>query len=195
MVVIITDGDDCSLIERAALAGLSSEEAVDLRCASLGEPALASVGDSIDWLRPDDPRLLIVGLVGLVGGAAPRLAELEAALPERFTSTDVAGPHWADALTMLAGWGTVVGNPCFDRAIDLEPSVPGYQPECVGSLGTRDGWTPLPWCHDPGAAPPCMRVYEDPLACPDLVAVNVDVGDERIIGGAWAEIRCAMSCD
>lgn len=193
VIVVITDGDDCSLIERGVLAGLTSEDAVDARCSSLGEPPLASVRDSIDWLRPVDPKRLIGTLIA---GTPPRLAALRDALPERFTDVDIFGPNWADAFIQLSGWSTPIGNPCFDAAIDLEPTVPGIQAECVGSLVTDAGDVPLPWCREPGASPPCMRAIEDPQMCPtELASIQVDLGDERIAGGAVAEIRCALPCD
>lgn len=192
VVVVITDGDDCSLIDRSALSGLASEDAVDARCAMLGEPPLASIGDSIDWIRPDDPKFLI-GV--LIADQAPRLAQLEAALPERFTRVDASGPNWGDAFVQLGGWGPPIANPCFDPAIDLQPTVPGIQPECVGSLHTQSGSTRLPWCAQPGASPPCMRAHEDSQTCLDEVAIDVELGDERIVGDVWADIRCALACD
>jgi hypothetical protein len=190
-VVIITDGDDCSLVEAAALSGLADEQSVDVRCAALGEPPLASVADSIDWIRPDDPKFLIGTLIA---GSPPRLSQLEPALPERYNHVDVNGPNWGDALIQLAWWDPGVGNQCFETDIDMEPTIPGIQPECVGSFHTRDDSTRLPWCNEPGAGQPCMRVVDDPLWCPDAVKLNVETGDQRFPGGAWADIRCALPC-
>lgn len=191
--LIITDSDDCSLIDRDALAGLGSEAEVDVRCATLGEPALASIEDSIDWLRPIDPARLIGSLIA---GDAPRLEMLEAALPERFTSNDVRGPNWGDALIQLGGWGPAVGNSCFEGGIDLELGVPGIQPRCEGTFSTKDGSRRLPWCHELGATTPCMRAIEDQMWCPgDVTRIVVDIGDRRIPGGAWADVRCELPCD
>ena len=120
LVVFITDGDDCSLVDPGALEGLTMEAAVDIRCAALAEPPLASIADSIDWIRPRDPKMLIGAVIG---GTPPRLAQLEAALPERYTYTDIAGPHWSDALAQLAGWGPPRGNQCLEEDIDPVPAL------------------------------------------------------------------------
>jgi hypothetical protein len=117
-------------------------------------------------------------------------------LPERFSSTDVFNDNWGDALIQVGGgWGPIIGNSCFEGGIDLEPGVPGVQPRCEGSFHTQDGSTRLPWCHEPGAARPCMRVVEDSQYCPDDISrIVVDIAERRIPGGAWADVRCELPC-
>ncbi|MBZ0237490.1 MAG: hypothetical protein K8M05_34545 [Deltaproteobacteria bacterium] len=192
LIVFITDGDDCSLVEPVALTGLATEADVDGRCASLGEPPLASIADSIDWIRPADPKLL---LGSLIGGAPPRLAQLRAALPDRYYQIDIAGENWTDAFVHLAWSGpATIGNPCFPPTIDMQPSIPGIQPECVGSFHTLDGSIRLPWCSEPGAGRPCMRVVEDEQWCPGDLKLHVETTDARITGPAWVDVSCAIPC-
>jgi hypothetical protein len=190
--VFITDGDDCSLVEDGVLAGLTTEDAVDARCAMLGEPPLASIGDSIGWVPRADPRMLI-GV--LIGGTPPRLSQVAAALPERNNHVDISQPNWGDALVQLAGWGPSVGNPCLVPEIDMEPTIPGIQPECVASFHTHDASTLLSWCNQPGASSPCMRLVADPLSCPDSPKLDIEGIDEHIVGGAWVDVHCAIPCE
>ncbi len=242
LIVIITDGDDCSLIDRSALAGIGGatpaevEAAVDFACFARGtaceptDPAtpgihsacvgrddagLASLGATLDWLRPAEPKRLVVAVVGgdadavvvagpalaptctgaLSVGPAPRLATLDGELPDRFTAVDACGENWTDALVQLASLGTPVGNPCFDPAVDVEPLVPGIQADCVSRLMVGSQSTPLPWCGEPGARPPCLRALEDRVQCPAQgISIQVELGDARLPSGSYADLRCRLRC-
>ena len=220
-LMVLSDSDDCSLLEADALAGVTGEEAVDYACYTLG-PALADVDATLRHLRAtfvDDPNDLIVGTVtggadvrigpgprlepvcevdGVVG-PAPRLRS--AHLPDRITHIDMCGENWADVLQMVAESMPVAFGPaCFDVSIDRSPDVPGIQAECTGTLSRDPGhgepFAALPWCaaldHVPGE--PCFRFVPDELWCGiDGLSVALDHTPYSLPDTSF-EIHCAAPC-
>jgi hypothetical protein len=248
MFLIITDGDDCSIVDPAALAGVTGATAAEVDaavaracfargarcdprdpatpgphtgCTARTDAGFASVAATVEVLRAGDPMLIMGAIIagpaavqvsatgdiasscGLdpgataQAGAAPRLATLAAALPERFVSTNVCSPNWTDVLVQVASSLLPgIGNPCVEASIDLAPLVPGIQPDCVAALVDGEGATPLPWCADPAAAAaaPCLRIVEDAQRCPTAAwAFHVDKRD-RVLPRSVLDVRCRLEC-
>lgn len=215
-VIIISDGDDCSLIDTDALAGITGESAVDYACHTLDPAALADVDATLLHLRSsavDHPAKLILGTVtgspevrigpgpslepvcdtdGLVG-PAPRLHGAE--LPERTTNVNMCNENWVEVLTQVAETRWVIpGNTCFSGDIDLAPDVPGLQADCTGMLlHTVDGalvpFAVVPWCGAPEhtLGQPCLRPGADELRCPDsIISITLDHAPHSLPADATA---------
>lgn len=241
-VVVVTDGDDCSLVDPAALAEAAGatdvEAAVDFACFARGAACApvdpATLGPHRDCLpRADlglidvdatmrhltrtlapDPRLIIFStltggadvFVGpgprlmptcLDGGAGPAARLRAALIPNQTTHGSLCDRDWSDVLVLFAELLGGVYDPCFDPAIDLQPLVPGLQPECTAELTHVDGMVEiLSPCTDPDREPgrPCLRPTDDSPACPGRTAIEVDLDGALLARGAWVDIRCARAC-
>lgn len=201
MFLIITDGDDCSLVDPSGLADIADGPAAEVEAAverACGERrgALADLAATVDFLRPADPAMLIGGVVAGRAAVTPRLASLPAVLPERFAAADIAAENWSDVLFLFGG-STFPINFCVDTALDLAPGVPGTQATCVaGILDGVDGdlVAPLPWCRDAPDAP-CLRIVDDREQCPESGAYfAVDARDLDVPRGAVVDVRCELAC-
>lgn len=240
LVVVITDGDDCSLVDPAALTTLGwplgDEAAVDIACFAAGvtcTPADPRAPGAHDDCAPradgglaDPARTLAViaqgdrvafssvaaaaavvndadGLLAPVcpGGPsatpAPRLAALGGG------RSSVCDPSWGDLLSAIASLFPVGSDPCLDRALDLEPEVPGMQVRCERRLfwprlaGRPGAERALPWCGaaDAVVGEPCLRLLQAPtVICPSGAAVDVAQGDRELAPGAVVELRCELPC-
>jgi hypothetical protein len=92
----------------------------------------------------------------------------------------------------------VIGYPCMDDDIDLDPVADGLQAHCVGELrsGLDGPGTSLPACGDPLVGP-CWRIIEDPINCtasPGARALDVYFGPvppvPRIV-----RLDCELACE
>lgn len=223
-LIVLSDGDDCSLVQGDALVGVTGEEAIDYACHTLGA-ALADVDATLRHLRATlvvDPNDLILGTVtggadarigpgprlepvcevdGVVG-PAPRLRS--ATLPDRTTHVDMCAENWAEVLERLAiaPWGSGGNFTCFDDLIDRAPDVPGIQADCTGTLAVRvDGHVepiaPLTWCAALEHVPgePCLRLVRDELHCSGAAnRVELAYEPRSLPAGTVFEVRCAAPC-
>lgn len=223
-LIVVSDSDDCSLVQADALAGVNGEQAVDYACHTLGA-ALADVDATLRHLRAtfvEDPIDLIIGTVtggadvrigpgprlepvcevdGVVG-PAPRLRS--AALPDRTTHVDMCAENWADVLEMLAiaPWGGGAGYTCVGDLIDLAPDVPGTQADCTGALVGRgdedvEPFAPVTWCGALDHVPgePCLRLMHDEVRCPGAGnRIELAHTPRSLPAGTWFEVRCAAPC-
>jgi hypothetical protein len=190
------------------------------QCLSRGDAGISDVIPLVTQLQSfvTDPRNLVITTIAgpadpfvengarlantcsaMVGAAtaAPRLARIS--LPERSSITNVCD-DWSNSLIWLAELIRVpLGQLCVDDKLDLVPSTPGFQVNCVNRLTNLMGMTvaPLPWCNAPGVdlTRPCIDPFtSDPAACPDGAAVHVSLGDSRLPDGTYIELRCEVLC-
>lgn len=221
MVIVISDGDDCSLVDPSALAGVAGEAAVDYACHALGagladvDATLRHLGAAVDPAQhlylstitggPDvrigpGPSLEPVCDLHGVVGPAPRLGHAQ--LPDRTSHVDMCAATWVDALSALFVHAPVGYADCIDDRIDQAPDVPGVQAECTSSFvgpgpdGLDQPLALVPWCSQPGLAPdaPCLR-FADPRGCAaDQRRVVLEHPPRSLPTGTWVELRCAAPC-
>lgn len=119
--------------------------------------------------------------------------------PQRSTTTDVCGDDWSDLMMLIAELlRTVLGFPCIEARVDLEPEMPGVQAECVISEVHGKEERILPACtsdEPPDTERPCWRMYED-AGCDELgFRFEVLRGRENVPLGTWVRARCFGGCD
>lgn len=222
-LVIISDSDDCSLLDPDALAGVTGEPAVDYTCHTLG-PSLADLDATLQYLRTtvEGARgLLLATITGSadvrigpgpslapvcdgarIAGPAPRLHAAE--LPDLTTRTDLCTANWADALSevAMAPLFPPLYHVCISPSIDLVPEVPGLQVDCVATLLDLDH-SPLeplgvvPACSDPTRDPdaPCIRFALDPEACADGIRATLAHEPGSLPLRTQVDLRCAAACE
>ena len=157
--------------------------------------------DFLRSLKPTDPLLIIVA--GIVGNPDPVAIQLDNdgnpeiapscvsgageadpgirqkflmdSFPNRNTFTSICNTDLSDALTKIAELlARVIGNPCIEGNIDLDPGTPGIQYECSVSdvqYPHTDNQTEqvIPHCDQDGVVgpDPCWYITTDAVNCAD----------------------------
>lgn len=194
--MVITDGDDCSLAARDALARaglpLDDEAAVDRACAAsdgLADPAAslkAAVSGSSTRLG------VISGGAGPTAacegaGPAPRLASV--LFPERTMRVDVCDENWTDVLVTFSRIPPIPSALCVPSGLACD-GVLGH----TSVAGNFIDDTALPWCGN-DVATPCLRPELETPSCPFSTLIDLDLGRERVPTGSVVEVRCQLPCD
>lgn len=139
-----------------------------------------------------DPSEVTVSVVS--SPSSQRLHAFTYAFPNRSTFTSIEGENWTDGVSLFGDLRQPLGNPCLmARLADLDPEMPGLQPECTVSYRFRDfSERIVPGCA--GANPPCWRVVEDPLRCSVTPHRAIDVvhGAEVLPRGTHVVGNCLV---
>jgi hypothetical protein len=217
MVSVITDGDDCSLRDVDALAGVTGatpaevEAAVDQACAALGAAGVALL-DPLPWLADKLERhhwaFWFSGVhagadpASTCAGPAPRLSSLQREDFGRGVGhADVCSDDWSPALSPtedLEFFPLVLS--CLPAEVDLEPAVPGFQVACAVEIqrGRDDGSLEpigrVPTCV-PGLAPgvPCYELDPIDRACEGGRRFDFHRGD-LVDPAVIISVRCEVPC-
>ncbi len=220
-IIVVTDGDDCSMTARDALARaglpLDREAAVDFACFARGlrcDPDLPhDPGEHRGCVARDDggladPRALLAAsdaaAISVVSGGA--IVSVDPG-PQLSPVCDGAGPAprlalaWLPERTFAADVCAEVWTDVFAYrqgpllpATDLCLPADASPLRCAGTLTHADDARAVPWC-DASHGPPCLRALETTLMCPDAVHIQLDRGDPRLPEPSVLELRCELPCD
>ncbi len=191
-----------------------------------------NVNDYVSFLKglKDDPSMVIVA--GIIGNATPVTVgtndqdnpELEPScistsgeaapgvrlkffldqFAQRNTITTICNEDLSDALILIAQLlAKVIGNPCIDGNIDMDPDTAGIQYECqVSDIRfpgeDRQEETIIPECTStsPPTPLPCWHFEEDTEACPDTdthLTLIVERGSGSVPTGTHVYARCVVN--
>lgn len=134
------------------------------------------------------------------GEASPavRLNQFLDAFPQRTSVTTICNEDLSDALVVIAELlKKVIGNPCLEGDLDIDPSQPGVQYECqVADVRYPDtdmeSSSSIPHCDD--SAPPCWRLQENPSQCSETLT-NLELiidrgGNDNVPDGTFIQASC-----
>jgi hypothetical protein len=180
------------------LKGLKEDPSMIIVGGIIGNPTPVTVGTNTDgW--PE----LQASCVTAAGEADPavRLKAFLDQFPQRNTITTICNEDLSDALVLIAELlAKVIGNPCIEGNIDVDPDTAGVQYECVVSDvrypgEDRQEESIIPHCDDTGGNPDCWRFVEDRAQCPDTatgLTLEVVRGPGSVPTGTHVQARCVV---
>lgn len=169
----------------------------------IGNPTPVTVGVN-DMSNPE----LEPSCVSASGEAAPgvRMQAFLDQFPQRSTVTTICNEDLSDALILIAELlAKVIGNPCLEGDIDLDPDAAGVQYECQVSDVTNPGADNqseviIRECTDspPGGGEelPCWYLETDTDACPDTptnLTLVVERGAASVPPNTHVIARCVVN--
>ncbi len=143
------------------------------------------------------------------GEATPsvRLSYFLEQFPQRNVATSVCAEDYSDALSELATLqATILGVPCIEGSLDIDPVTAGIQYDCVVSDVRRDGdqlveEIILDECPPDGPVAgdfPCWWIEHDPRVCPDTetgTILRVERSSATVPPNTYTQLRCLGLCD
>lgn len=193
-----------SLVDEAdALRSLTYDPGMVLIAAIVGMAEPVTVGADGDGNPVLEP-----SCVSPTGSAEPgvRLVDFAKQFPQRNTLAAICNEDLSDALILIAQMSAqIIGIPCIEGAIDLDPDTPGMQYDCIVSDVRYPGTdeqeeTLLPMCEsvppEPGTLP-CWEIVVGPDYCPDTASgsyVEVYRGGANVPRGTHTIMRCSTGC-
>ncbi len=193
-----------SLAEEAdLLRGLTYDPSMVLIAAIIGNAEPVTVGTDTGGNPVLEP-----SCESPTGSARPgiRLASYAEKFPQRNTLASICNEDLSDALILIAQLNAqVIGIPCLEGAIDLDPDTPGMQYDCTVSDVRYPGTdeqeeTLISKCEsvppEPGTLP-CWEIISEPNYCPDTASqayVEVHRGGANVPRGTHTIMRCSTGC-
>ena len=177
--------------------GLKEDPNMVIVAGIIGNPTPVVVGTN-DMNNPElDP-----SCVSSSGEADPgvRMDYFLKGFPQRNTVTTICNDDLSDALILIAeALRDLVGDPCIEGNIDLDPDTDGVQYECSVSdmrfKGTdRQEETVLPECDASMSNIPCWHLVADPQCDTETgLALVVERGSGSVPPRTTIEARCVIA--